>query len=161
MKKNTILILFCLGFSCFSASQTKGNFSYTDTTFTVGQTRKIFVKYVLDKAKLLPESMPSIDSLYEFLEKNKNIKVVINVHSDSRPNRSCSKPTQNRAQSIADTLVKRGIDIGRIVAQGWGDRKLLVNEETIKKAKSKEEREVLHALNRRTEIKIYEIEEKK
>jgi peptidoglycan-associated lipoprotein len=156
--KRFVFLLFGLLSSAACLSQNSRYFSFADTSVSVGQIHKLQILYELDKAKIKPETMPSVDSLYKFMVRNAKVRIEIDVHSDSRPNRSCSKPTQNRAQSIADSLIKKGISINRIIAKGWGEKKLLISDEQIKKVKNKQEQEILHARNRRTEIKIIAVD---
>jgi hypothetical protein len=40
------------------------------------------------------------------------------------------------------------------MSKGWGEKKLLVKDDVINKAKTKEEKEALHAKNRRTVFRI-------
>ena len=142
--------------SCALVGQTK-LFTLTDTNLTIGQTyitRQI--GFELSKKTLRKGSNVVLDSIVKFMEKNKHIVLEIGVHSDNRESelRSSSNLSQGRAQNIADYLVSKGIQPQRLTAKGWGRRKLLINDEQINKAKTLEEKEALHALNRRVELKV-------
>ncbi|HKC66758.1 MAG TPA: hypothetical protein VKG26_00875, partial [Bacteroidia bacterium] len=60
----------------------------------------------------------------------------------------------NRAQNIADYLTAKGIAVNRMVAKGYGKTKLKVTDAQIAKAKTTQEKEALHALNRRVELRV-------
>ena len=63
--------------------------------------------------------------------------------------------SEARAQSCVDYLVKeKNIPAARLVAKGFGQTKLIVSDDLIKAAKSKEEKDALHQKNRRTEFKV-------
>ena len=73
-----ILILFpVLGFG-----QT---FTLNDTVFKAGQIlRNNTITWELASAKLRPESNPHLDSIADFLIKNKGLVIEIGAHCDSR-----------------------------------------------------------------------------
>ena len=136
-------------------SQTK-TFTLLDTSFTIGAeftTRQIY--FDLGIATLKSEAYAVLDSVVIFMNTNKNVKLEIQVHSDSRTNPNCcDKPTENRAHSIAQYLISYNISSERLVSKGYGEYKLLIKDEQINKAKTKEEKNALHALNRRVVFKI-------
>jgi outer membrane protein OmpA-like peptidoglycan-associated protein len=153
MKINFTLILFLFALSGFAQSKP---FSLQDTILARGQTytsRQIM--FELGKVNLKPESSVALDSIVWFMKKNNTSRVEVDVHSDSRTNPNCcSNLTEGRARSIAEYLVRNGIAMERLIAKGYGEVKLLVSDAEINKAKTKEEKERLHALNRRVEFKI-------
>ena len=159
MKSIFIFIATILTTSIISQTKT---FNLSDSILVVGKeytTRQIY--FDLGKATLKPESSAILDSVVLFMNLNQNVKIEIGVHSDSRtnPNRS-DKPTDNKAKSIAQYLINHNISIDRIVAKGYGESKLLINDEQINKAKTKADKEALHLINRRIVLKIIELKEK-
>ena len=114
------------------------------------------VRYELGKSELLPESKDSLNYLYNLMNANPGIVVELNSHTDSRGDADKNMElSQARAQSCVDYLVKeKGISPARLQAKGYGKTMLLVTDEEIAKAPSKEEKEALHAKNRRTSFKI-------
>jgi peptidoglycan-associated lipoprotein len=114
------------------------------------------IRYALGSAELLPESKDSLNYLYNILRDNPSIVVELSAHTDSRgDDKSNMELSQGRAQSCVDFLVKeKGINEKRLVAKGFGETRPVVTEEQIKKAKTKEEQEALHAKNRRTEFRV-------
>ncbi|MDR2423839.1 MAG: OmpA family protein [Prevotellaceae bacterium] len=104
------------------------------------------IHYDLNKATLRPESFIELDKIVERLTKNSNLKVEIRSHTDSRGSVSTNnKLSQNRAKSVVDYLVSKGIVMSRLSAKGFGKSELLV-----KKEKTEED----YQANRRTEFAI-------
>jgi peptidoglycan-associated lipoprotein len=114
------------------------------------------IRYALGSAELLPESKDSLNYLYDIMKDNPSIVVELNSHTDSRGDAVSNMTLSTaRAQSCVDYLVKeKGINEKRLVAKGYGKTQLLIPDDVIKKSKSKEEQEALHAKNRRTSFKI-------
>lgn len=114
------------------------------------------ILYELGKADLLPQSKDSLQFLYQTLADNPSIVVELNSHTDSRGKPASNQAlSQARAQSCVDYLVKeKSINPARLQAKGYGATQLLITDDVIAKAKTKQEKEALHALNRRTAFKI-------
>jgi peptidoglycan-associated lipoprotein len=167
----------------FFASDDKGKFSTMDinesTTFKKdfqlsavpeGEIHFPAVLYALGKADLLVDltgtdksnethkplnSKDSLNSLYKTLIDNPTLKIELSAHTDSRGSDKINIPlSQARAQACVDYLVSKGIPADRMVAKGYGKTKLKISDAQIAKAKTKQEKEALHALNRRTVFKI-------
>lgn len=129
------------------------------------------VLYALAKADLLVDpagtdpsndtrkplnSKDSLDFLYRTLIDNPTIIIELQAHTDSRGNNKDNQTlSENRAKSCVDYLVnEKKIPIERLKSKGWGEEKLLVKDDVINKAKTKEEKEALHQKNRRTVFRI-------
>lgn len=114
------------------------------------------VQYDLGKATLRPESKDSLNFLYQTLMDNPTIVIELQAHTDSRGNDAANqKLSEERAQSCVDYLVnEKKIPAARLMSKGWGEKKLLVKDNVIAKAKTKEEKEALHQKNRRTVFRI-------
>ena len=114
------------------------------------------VQYDLGKASLRPESKDSLNFLYQTLVDNPTIIIELQAHTDSRGNdKANQKLSEERAQSCVDYLVnEKKIPIARLMVKGWGEKKLLIKDAVIAKAKTKEEKEALHQKNRRTVFRI-------
>jgi outer membrane protein OmpA-like peptidoglycan-associated protein len=109
------------------------------------------IYYELNSAKLTPESQTVIDTtLLKLMREKPGLRVELDSHTDSRGNSDYNMSlSQQRAQSVVDYLVSKGIARNRLVAKGWGDTKL-VN----RCSKGVDCTEEEHAQNRRTEFKI-------
>ncbi len=108
--------------------------------------------YDLNKSTLREESMASLDKLADFILKN-DLRIELSAHTDSRGSASYNqKLSQARAQSCVDYLLKKGVKSANIRAKGYGESQL-VNK--CKDGVTCDEE--LHQENRRTEVKILEI----
>lgn len=114
------------------------------------------VLYKLGSADLLPESKDSLNFLYQTLIENPTIVCQLNAHTDSRGDAKKNMDlSQRRAESCVRYLVdEKKIPAARLSAKGFGKTQLLVSDAEIAKAKTREEKEALHALNRRTNFSI-------
>ena len=121
-----------------------------------GEIRFPAVLYDLGKSTLRPESKDSLNFLYQTLIDNPSIVIELQAHTDSRGNdKANQKLSEERAKSCVDYLnLEKKIPMARLMSKGWGEKKLLVKDDVINKAKTKEEKEALHAKNRRTVFRI-------
>lgn len=112
------------------------------------------IYYDLAKWDLRTTSTTELDKLAKFLMEN-NIKVELSSHTDSRASDKYNLSlSQKRAQSCVTYLISRGVTKENIIAKGYGETKP-VNACTNGKKCSEEE----HQANRRTELKILEVQE--
>jgi len=128
------------------------------------------VLYALDQATLLIDgtgtgkgndtgkplnSEDSLAFLLKTLSDNPTIIIELSAHTDSRgSDKHNADLSQARAQTCVDWLISKGIPAERLKAKGYGEKKLKVTDAQIAKAKTKQEKEALHAVNRRTVFKI-------
>jgi peptidoglycan-associated lipoprotein len=140
-------------------------------TPVVGEIRFPAVLYALGKADLLVDvagtdpsndtrkplnSKDSLNFLYQTLMDNPTIVVELQSHTDSRGNDKANQTlSEARAKSCVDYLInEKKIPTARLQFKGWGEKKLLVTDAVINKAKTKEEKTALHQKNRRTVFRI-------
>lgn len=117
--------------------------------------RSYEVIFMFAKAELLDTSLIFLNSFANFLLQHPNLVIEIGVHSDSRgSNQYSTRLTQRRAEAIRDYLMAIGIDENRLVAKGYEELNLLYSDSEINRAKTAEEKEKLHQMNRRSEFKI-------
>jgi peptidoglycan-associated lipoprotein len=121
-----------------------------------GEIRFPAVLYDLGKSTLRPESKDSLNFLYQTLIDNPSIVIELQAHTDSRGNDKANQTlSEARAKSCVDYLnLEKKIPLARLMSKGWGEKKLLVKDDVINKAKTKEEKEALHGKNRRTVFRI-------
>lgn len=110
------------------------------------------IYYPFDKAYLTEDSKVNIDTtIYDILEANPTIKVEISSHTDwfgsDKYNENLS---QDRAQSVVDYLIEKGIPADRLVAKGYGEKKPIAPNQNPDGSDNPEGR----ARNRRTEFRI-------
>ncbi|MDD5571521.1 MAG: OmpA family protein [Bacteroidales bacterium] len=104
------------------------------------------IYYDFDKWSLRDTSKKSLDKLVKTLNDNPKIYIRINSHTDERGSVEYNDVlSENRAQSVVNYLIEKGIDTKRLTSKGWGKSKHVVQD-----AKTEEE----HQLNRRTTFSI-------
>lgn len=129
--------------------------------------------YEFDRAELTEESAASLNELVKLLELNPNVTIELSSHCDMRGSDTYNERlSQRRAESVVAYLIEHGIDEERLSAVGYGEsrpktvfKKLtetypflkegdILNEEFINALEDEEEKEICHALNRRTEFQV-------
>ncbi len=158
---------------------TKGHEASTDFTTTIYlpsidepiRIDNIFFDFA--SADLRPESMVSLDKLVETLNDNPNIVIELGSHTDSRGDDEFNlNLSQQRAKSVVDYLISKGIADDRLVAKGYGEtdpKKVdlrdhesypfipegqVLTEEFINSIENEDYQELAHFLNRRTEFRV-------
>ncbi|MEN2283290.1 OmpA family protein [Algoriphagus sp. SE2] len=107
------------------------------------------IYYDLDKADIRPDAAVELDKLVQILKDNPSIRIELSSHTDDRSSDEYNLDlSQRRAQSAVDYIVSQGIDPSRLVAKGYGESQLIIENAT-----TEEE----HQKNRRTEFKVIEI----
>lgn len=96
----------------------------------------------------------SLEMLVVFLQKHSDMKFELACHTDSRGNLAGNlQSSKYRAEGIRNYLIKyKNINPDMITAKGYGEMKLIISDQIISQAKTKEEKEKLHLLNRRIEL---------
>jgi len=109
------------------------------------------IYYELNSAKLTPESEKVIDNtLLKLMNEKPGLRIELDSHTDSRGDDAYNMAlSQQRAQSVVDYLVSKGISRSRLVAKGWGETRL-VN----RCSNGVDCTEAEHQQNRRTEFRI-------
>jgi outer membrane protein OmpA-like peptidoglycan-associated protein len=135
-----------------------GTFTMNDSAFTVGDVMRLNVIYDLSKASIQSHSCSLLDSLADFLIHHPELTVEISAHTDSRGSDKYSfNLSDARAHAVFDYLAVKGVSKNNMKYAGYAHRKPLVPTTQVNKAPSKEGQEQLHQLNRRTEIRITQI----
>lgn len=114
-----------------------------------GQTIQINNLYFASDSTNIDENSGFIlNEVYEFLAENEDITVEIGGHTNGTPKHwYCDKLSAERAKSVAEYLVTKGINSARLKYKGYGKRKPIANNFT-SEGKRK---------NQRVEIKILKI----
>jgi len=98
-----------------------------------------------NETKLQPESEAELNKIIALLNENPNMKVQISGHTDNVGKKEANQLLSlNRAKSVVNYLIGKGISINRLLPKGFGDTKPLASNDT-DEGKS---------LNRRTEINV-------
>jgi outer membrane protein OmpA-like peptidoglycan-associated protein len=89
------------------------------------------ILFDVDQATIQPQSMGTINSIYNMLKKDAALKFEIDGHTDNTGNAAHNLVlSQSRAEVIKAQLVSMGIDAGRLTAKGFGDAKPLGTNDT-------------------------------
>jgi peptidoglycan-associated lipoprotein len=131
------------------------------------------ILYEYGDDKILPTAEPDLNFLLEIMNQYPDLIIELSSHTDNRGNDDFNKAlSQRRAESAKQWLLKKGINQTRIKAVGNGENvpkvvdDRLANKhpeflpgdvfsgEYINKLETEEDKELAHALNRRTEFKI-------
>lgn len=98
-----------------------------------------------DKYNLKDESFAELVKLTELLVNNPSLKIEIGGHTDNRGTKEHNRAlSQNRAKSVYDYLLGKGISASRLSYKGYGDSNPIATNET----------EDGRQQNRRTEFKV-------
>ena len=95
------------------------------------------------KSKIQNESLPIIDQVYQLMKLDLTLKISVEGHTDNVGDAASNKKlSTDRAKSVMDALIVKGIDKTRLSYIGWGQEKPVADNRT-DEGKSK---------NRRVEI---------
>ena len=108
------------------------------------------IQFEADSVKLYPDALPSLDELYEFLYDNPTIIIEVSGHTNGLPaDDYCDRISSERARSVAEYLIGKGIETRRVISKGYGKHKPVASNQTPEGRKK----------NQRVEIRLIKIEE--
>lgn len=120
--------------------------SEKDTAVVIG--KKVIlreIQFPKNKSKLLPNSHPSLDALYHWLNWHTGVRIRISGYTDNTGSKAANlKLSRARAQSVADYLIKKGIDPTRLDVKGYGRKRPIASNKT----------DAGRTLNRRVEFRV-------
>ena len=89
------------------------------------------VYFDFDKWFLRPESFVELDRVVKMLQENPAVEIEMSAHTDSRGSDEYNfKLSDNRARSVVDYILSKGISNTRIVSHGYGESKPVVPNDT-------------------------------
>ncbi|MBX3101435.1 MAG: OmpA family protein [Bacteroidetes bacterium] len=91
----------------------------------VGQTIRLNnIFFETAKFDLRNESFAELNRLVDILKQNPTVKIEISGHTDNTGTPAINQPlSQNRAKSVQDYLVSKGVSVDRLVAKGYAATK--------------------------------------
>lgn len=102
----------------------------------------------IDQAEINVESHEELDEISDFLSTHPGVKIEIHGHTNNRCDDSyCNKLSKDRAESVANYLIAKGIAASRITALGFGKTKPIASNRYSAGRKK----------NQRVEIKLLKI----
>lgn len=109
------------------------------------------VFFDFDKYTLRPESFVELDRVVGFLNEYPNIEIEMSAHTDSKGSDEYNMVlSDNRARSVREYILSKGIAATRIISQGYGETKPVADNNKDDGTDNPEGRQ----LNRRVEFKI-------
>jgi len=101
------------------------------------------IHFEYNKDKIRPESFPILDAVVDVLNKNPDIKIEVQGHTDNRGSSAYNKDLSNRrSASVKKYLVSHGVPAERLTSLGYGFDRPIVDNST----------EQNRALNRRVQF---------
>lgn len=124
----------------------KGYNAFPTDSVAVGM--KIYlqnIQFANARSTLLAKSYKQLDQLYQLLLYYSSVKIEISGHTDNTGSKKRNQElSQERAMSVVDYLIGRGIDKNRLSAKGFSDTQPIATNKTVEG----------RAINRRVEFKI-------
>ncbi len=109
------------------------------------------IHFELDRSALSIESEVSLNRVSNLLKKNPSINIEISGHTDSRGEEAYNlELSQKRIDAVIAYLSETGIDSSRLIGKGYGET--LIKNKCVDGVECSEEE---HAVNRRTEMRVY------
>lgn len=101
------------------------------------------INFETNSANIKPESFTTLDEIFDMLNDNKSMQLIINGHTDSKGAAEYNKKlSTNRAESVKTYLVEKGIVADRLESFGKGEEEPVADNET----------QLGRAANRRVEL---------
>ena len=103
------------------------------------------IYFDFDKYELKPSSYVELDRVLKFLNDNPAVKIEISAHTDFKGSDEYNlQLSQQRAESVVNYLISKGINPGMLLAKGYGEANPVASNETEEGMRK----------NRRVEMKI-------
>lgn len=103
------------------------------------------IQFEFDRYKLLPVSFPELNKLVSILSQKPDWKAELNGHTDDVGSDEYNlELSQNRARSVGEYLRSKGIEASRIITNGFGKQRPLIESKD----------EAARTLNRRVEVRF-------
>ena len=91
----------------------------------------LYINFETGKSDIKPESQPIVDQIVEMLNQNPTLKISIYGHTDNVGSvKSNQILSENRAKSVMNALIAKGIVKSRLSFKGYGDTKPIADNNT-------------------------------
>lgn len=108
------------------------------------------ILYDLNSSYIREDAKADLNNVVQFLKDNKDAKIELSAHTDSKGKASYNLwLSERRAKSAADYIIEQGIIASRVSYRGYGETQLLNNCADGVRCSDQE-----HQVNRRTEFKV-------
>jgi outer membrane protein OmpA-like peptidoglycan-associated protein len=89
------------------------------------------VFFDFDKWDLRPESFVELDRVVKLMKENNGLEIEMSAHTDSRGSDDYNfELSDNRARSVMEYIISKGISSSRIVSHGYGEARPVVENDT-------------------------------
>jgi len=106
----------------------EGGVKYYDRVLQDGKIIVNGIRFDVGKATLRQESMGAINEIYNLMKENPDLKFSVEGHTDSQGDDAFNmKLSQERAETVMNTLIKLGIPAEKLSAKGWGESRPVSN----------------------------------
>lgn len=103
------------------------------------------LQFEADSTSFLPSSLPVLNELYQFMQANKEVRIEVAGHSNGLADTNYANTiSKERAKSVFEYLIERGIASNRIEYKGYGKERPIATNETVAGRRK----------NQRVEIKV-------
>lgn len=129
-----------------------------DTLLEPGVLIRCPIRYKLAHDEIDSSSYSFLDSLAAFLVAHPLVQIQIEVHLDSRASPYSSRRlSSERGFSVYDYLRAHGVSQTQMLVKSYEGTNPMIPDYIINEAPTKAEQEKMHAINRRTEIRILKV----
>lgn len=91
----------------------------------------LYINFETGKSDIKPESQKIIDQIVEMLKSNPALKISVEGHTDNVGNLQSNQTlSENRAKSVMNAIISKGIDKTRLSSKGWGQTKPVDDNKT-------------------------------
>lgn len=109
----------------------EGGVKYYDRVLQDGKIIANGIRFDVNKATLRPESMGVINEIATMMKDHPDLKFSVEGHTDSDGEDASNQTlSENRAQTVLQTLVQMGISSDRLASKGWGESKPMTSNDT-------------------------------
>ncbi len=109
----------------------KGGVKYYDRVMQDGKIIANGIRFDVGKTTLKPESMGSINKIYQLMNKKPDLKFSVEGHTDSDGDDDSNQTlSEGRAKVVMEKLIEMGISKNRLSSKGWGESKPIAGNDT-------------------------------
>jgi len=91
----------------------------------------LYINFETGKSVIKPESQTIVDQVAEMLKESPGLKISVEGHTDNTGTAAGNQTlSENRAKTVMNALVAKGIDKTRLSSKGWGQTKPIADNTT-------------------------------
>lgn len=91
----------------------------------------LYINFETGKSDINPDSQKTIDQIVDMLKSNPTLKILIEGHTDNVGSAASNQMlSENRAKSVMNMIIEKGIDKTRLTSKGLGQTKPVADNNT-------------------------------